>query len=72
MSDRKFYYVSCIASGLRKAFLAGPYADHQSALDAVEKVRDMAVEVDSWACFYAFGTARSDQEIKTRFGEVSA
>lgn len=27
MSDHNFYYVSCIASGLRKAFLAGPYAD---------------------------------------------
>ena len=53
------YYVSCI-NGNRRALLYGPLASHAAALAMVERVRAVAVEVDPYAHFYAFGTARAD------------
>lgn len=68
-ADRKFYYVSVI-DGSRRALLAGPYTDHRDALAKVDTVRKLADDVDPRACFYAFGTAGSDEQHHTRFGVV--
>ncbi len=39
--------------------LAGPFRDdHAGALAMVDRARELACQVDHWACFYAFGTAR--------------
>lgn len=53
------YYVSCI-SGNKRALLYGPLATHAEALAAVERVRAVALEVDRYAVWYAFGTARAE------------
>ena len=51
------YYVSCIY-GEKRAFLYGPLPSHAAALAVVDQVRAVAVEVDPYAHFYSFGTAR--------------
>lgn len=64
---RKFFYVSCI-EGSRKALVAGPYASHEDALNAVYRVKLAASKVDDRSWFYAWGTAGSDDEYKTVLG----
>ncbi len=51
------YYVS-VVDGPRFAVLAGPYPAHQTALDLVERVREVAIDADPRAHFYSFGTVR--------------
>lgn len=52
------YWVTAI-DGLNRCFvMSGPYADHQSALDAVIPCRDIASDQDGRAWFMAWGTAR--------------
>lgn len=53
------YYVSVI-DGDRRSLLAGPWPTHKAALDRVDSVRSLALEVDTKSAFYAFGTARID------------
>jgi hypothetical protein len=54
------YYVT-IHDGARFGFLAGPFKDdHQAALDLVDRCREITEGFDTWAHFYAFGTARID------------
>ncbi len=52
------YYVS-VKDGDRRGLLAGPFAQHQTALDLVDLVRGLAESVDCKAVFYSFGTARA-------------
>jgi hypothetical protein len=68
-TDRAFYYVSCV-DFQRRTLLAGPYATHPEALAKVDKVRAMGGKADPRAAFYAFGTAGSDESVKTVFGVV--
>ena len=49
------FYVSARDAG-RTALLAGPYPTHAEALARVPEVRTVAVEKDSRAHFYSFGT----------------
>ena len=54
------YYVT-VRNGARYDFLAGPFRDdHQAALDLVDRCREITEGLDTWAHFYAFGTARID------------
>lgn len=54
------YYVT-VRDGDRYDFLAGPFRDdHQAALDLVDRCRESTESFDTWAHFYAFGTARID------------
>ena len=54
------YYVT-VRDGGRYDFLAGPFRDdHQAALDLVDRCREITEGLDTWAYFYAFGTARID------------
>lgn len=55
------YYVSVI-EGKRYALLYGPFTRHQDALDAVERVRAKAYELDRYSHWYAFGTARAPDD----------
>ena len=64
------YYVSCI-DGPRRALLYGPLSSHAAALAMVDQVRAVAVEVDPYAHFYSFGTARADVDY-TRPGVLNA
>lgn len=65
-----FYYVS-VVDGARRAFVKGPYPDHAAALAAVDSVRIEAESRDPRAAFYAFGTARCDEEIAAVLGRPS-
>jgi hypothetical protein len=66
----RFFYVSVI-DGKRRALLAGPYDTHDEALALVEQVRRKAYDIDPKSHFYAFGTAGSDEELRTLFGKVA-
>lgn len=64
------YYVTVI-DGKRVGRLLGPfYDDHGAALAMVDKVRDKAMELDSRAFWYAFGTCRipADDSVPIRGG----
>lgn len=53
---RKGYYVT-LRDGNRTAWLAGPYETHREALNKVEPVYALALEIDPRAWFMARGTA---------------
>lgn len=53
------YYVTVVDAG-RALALAGPFDTHPEALAQVAPARDLAVEYDLKAHFYAFGTARTE------------
>jgi hypothetical protein len=56
------YYVT-IHDGARFGFLAGPFKDdHQTAIDLVARCQELAIQLDPWAHFSAFGTARIDYD----------
>jgi len=57
--DNPCYYVNCADAG-RVALLAGPFITHQEAIDLLDKVRDLAHEVDGRAWFYAYGTCKTE------------
>jgi hypothetical protein len=46
--------------------LAGPYEKHDEALDRVETVRKIALEINAWAHFYAFGTGQGEAATVSR------
>lgn len=53
------YYASVMddSSSARKVgFLSGPYETHQEALDALPAAKRKALDADSAAAFYYFGT----------------
>lgn len=52
-----YYYVTA-RMDLRIAWLAGPFATHQEALDAVGACTVKAINLDPWAHFALFGTSR--------------
>jgi hypothetical protein len=59
------YYVTCI-DGPRTSLLLGPFTnDHAGALAMVDKARERAIELNSWAHFYSFGTCRMKPEHQT-------
>ena len=53
------YYVS-IEDGSRHSLLLGPFSEHAAALAMVDQVKSKACELDSMACFYGFGTCRTE------------
>lgn len=54
------YYVTAIIDGDATIYpMAGPYADHASALADVQRCRDIAISVDRKAIWAAFGTCRT-------------
>jgi hypothetical protein len=56
------YYVT-IHDGARFGFLAGPFRDdHRAAIDLVARCQELAIQLDPWAHFHAFGTARIDYD----------
>ena len=54
------YYVSAI-NGTRKTLLAGPFKRHETALALLEVARNIAIEIDPYAHFWDFGTARTPE-----------
>lgn len=55
------YYVS-VVDGPKVGLLAGPFADHQQALDLVKTVRVLAEKIDPWSHFYSLGTLAMKSE----------
>lgn len=51
------YYVT-VRKGPRTGRLLGPYTTREAADANVERARTVAIQVDSWAWFYEFGTVR--------------
>jgi len=54
--EAREYFVSVKDAG-RTGFLLGPYATHAEALRNVERGKALGEKANSWAVFYAFGTA---------------
>lgn len=57
-----FYYVTAIDNN-RSARIAGPYRTHEAALDAVDRVKNLAYDVDPRAHWWAWGTMRSETDL---------
>jgi hypothetical protein len=51
------FYVT-VLRGSRVGYLAGPFAEHAAALDAVGSARREAVAIDPFCDFDAFGTTK--------------
>jgi len=51
------YYVTVIRDK-KIGYLAGPYQNHQDAIDLVSVVREIATEIDPWCAFDTFGTVK--------------
>jgi hypothetical protein len=66
-TDKAHYYVSAI-DGPRTFIIAGPYAAHAAALAQVNAVRDLGVDQNPRAWWFAWGTCGSDELIKTPLG----
>lgn len=69
--DHNFFYVSAI-DGPRHFLMAGPYDDHDTAKNMVDKVRDYAADKDGRAWFMAWGTAGSTISKETRLGPLTS
>ena len=54
--ESKMYYVTMIRDRVGTARLAGPYATHDEALQLVDKVRNIAYNVDPRSHWDSFGT----------------
>ena len=65
------YYVS-VMDGDRQGLLAGPFPQHQVALDQVDLVRALAEIADCKAVFYAFGTARAKDGVQPPVGVLNS
>jgi hypothetical protein len=51
------FYVT-VLRGSRVGYLAGPFAEHAAALEAVSSARREAVAIDPFCDFDAFGTTK--------------
>jgi len=58
-----FYYVTVMRGKGDYRYLRGPFVnDHAGALAAVDAARFRSYDLDPRAAFYAFGTARADED----------
>lgn len=57
------FYVTVYDAG-KHGFLLGPFGTKKEAENNVDLGRKLAEAHDSWACFYAFGTARVKERIE--------
>lgn len=65
---KRFFYVSAI-DGRKTYLIAGPFADHQTALDLVDEIRSFAGEIDGRADFMAWGTCSNPEQLRTSLGK---
>lgn len=56
--ERPCFYVT-VKDGPKFGLLAGPFPEHQQAIDTVDRTRVEAEKCDPKAVFYAFGTAKA-------------
>ncbi len=70
-AETKAFYVSMI-DGKRYSLLAGPFATHQEALDRVGDAKRIAIDLVSWAVFYAFGTMSITGTKEKPIGKLNA
>jgi hypothetical protein len=63
-AQREFFVT--VRDAGRTAFLLGPYATHEDALTEVERGRELAQNANTWAWFYAFGTASAPAGLVSR------
>jgi hypothetical protein len=66
------YYVTA-QNGVRTAFLLGPFPSHAEALAEVERGKELAMSVDPFAWFYAYGTATgpASRPVRVLFTEAA-
>jgi hypothetical protein len=58
-TDSACFYVSVYDQEKhRSSLIAGPFRAHESALAAKPEATRVAVELDPWGAFYAYGTVR--------------
>jgi hypothetical protein len=67
----RVYFVTVRDAG-RTGFLLGPYSTHEEAINNVQRGKKAALDANSQAWFYAYGTASLSREVvgkvKTVFG----
>ena len=73
-SKPQFFYVTAL-EGERAFFMAGPYEDHESALNRVEPVRKIACDFErntnaGRAAFMAYGTTGMTERRATSLGVI--
>ncbi len=66
-AEMKHFYVSSI-DGRKRHLVAGPYATHAEALGLVDEVMRHADKLDGRAWFMAWGTAGTEEPMKTPLG----
>jgi hypothetical protein len=67
LDTRPGYYYASIRdpeNPERFGLLAGPFKNHQEAIDIVRWAKDKAHEVNAWSDFMGFGTARLPEDFK--------
>lgn len=67
--DHTQHYVSAGYAG-RFVLLAGPYADHETAVARVRDVEARANDLDPRAAFASYGTASSCEIHDTKLGAI--
>jgi hypothetical protein len=55
------YYVSVVDAG-RLGLLAGPFRNHQDAINQVESCKELAYAANDWAWFYSYGTVKMAED----------
>jgi len=58
-----FYYVSIQNDAGEQVLVRGPWYRHAEALAALPDVKAYCLKLDPRACWYAFGTARSEADL---------
>ena len=71
MTGERDFYVTMLR-GKRTAFLAGPFVTHAEALEAVDRAREKACDVDPWAWFDLFGTSSLPRSASNPTGVLNA
>lgn len=57
-----FYYVSIVREDGAWGLMRGPFPKHREALQAVDDARVFGERIDPRACWYAWGTCRSETD----------
>lgn len=65
----RHYYVSIIRDSKRRALLLGPYDTQAKAYQNLKRGKELAYEADPFTHFDAFGTASSEEPLRTVFGK---
>lgn len=70
-TDNGYFYASIRNDNGQHRLLLGPFPAHADALASVPIAQQMAERYDARACWYAYGTARTETAIRPLFTACS-